>query len=153
MVPSAFVVLERLPLTRNGKVDRNALPPPARDTESLDHAFFGPRNAVEKVIADVWSEVLGISQIGRHDNFFDLGGHSLKAVQIVSRLRKVFQSEIPLHFLFEFPTIATLATEISGSEDKLTTHSIDVLLSEIESMSDDETQGLAAKDIGSKIGD
>jgi len=153
MVPSAFVVLERLPLTRNGKVDRNALPPPARDTERLDHAFFGPRNAVEKVIADVWSEVLGISQIGRHDNFFDLGGHSLKAVQIVSRLRKVFQSEIPLHFLFEFPTIATLATEISGSEDKLTTHSIDVLLSEIESMSDDETQGLAAKDIGSKIGD
>jgi acyl carrier protein len=146
MVPSAFVVLESFPLTANGKVDRNALPPPRRDTVSLDHVYVGARSAVEETIAGVWSEVLGISQIGIYDNFFDLGGHSLKATQVLARLRKLFQSEIPLRHLFEFPTIAELSAVIDAKTiANLTDDKLDGLLTEIDAMSEEEVQKLLAQ--------
>ena len=85
MVPSAFVILDFLPLTPNGKVDRNALPPFDRDTVSRDPIYVAPGNAREKAIADIWAEILGVKRIGVHDNFFDLGGHSLKATAGESR--------------------------------------------------------------------
>jgi surfactin family lipopeptide synthetase A len=110
MVPSAFVTLDRLPLTPNGKVDRRALPRP--DRQSNPAGFVPPASATEKVLANIWGEVLEIKQVGRHDNFFELGGHSLLATRIVSRIHNSFQVALPLHYVFEAPTVASLAERI-----------------------------------------
>jgi len=112
MVPSAFVTLDELPLTPNGKVDRRALPAPDIGAFGVERARVAPRNATEAGLAAVWAETLGLGQIGVHDNFFELGGHSLLATQLVSRVREVFQVELPLRSLFAAPTIAGLAEHI-----------------------------------------
>ena len=108
MIPSAFVPLEVLPLTPNGKLDRRALPAPDPLRSDQGHVYVAPRNHLEQQIADIWKDVLGLEQVGIHDNFFDLGGHSLLATQVVSRLRTTFNIELPLRSLFEAPTIKTL---------------------------------------------
>ena len=87
MIPRTFVHLDFLPLTTNGKIDRRALPAPQYDHEQASDTFVLPRNSLEESIAEVWREVLDLERIGVHDNFFDLGGHSLKATQVVSRLQ------------------------------------------------------------------
>ncbi len=112
MVPSAFVLLDSLPLMPNGKVDRRALP--ARDPArpQFEKAFVAPRTSTEEVLAEIWAQILGIERVGIYDNFFDLGGHSLLATQVVSRMRDAFQVEIPLRRLFEAPTVAGLAESI-----------------------------------------
>jgi amino acid adenylation domain-containing protein len=110
MVPSAFVLLDILPLTANGKVDRRALPLPAEPQVET----AAPRNASEEAVAAVWREVLGVEHPGIHDVFFDLGGHSLNATRVVSRLRAALGVDLPLSALFETPTIAGLATTIAG---------------------------------------
>jgi amino acid adenylation domain-containing protein len=112
MVPSAFVVLDTLPLTASGKVDRNALPSPEHIEPKLDNEHVTPRTATEVILAGIWSEVLHVKQAGVLDNFFELGGHSLLASQMVSRIGKVFEVEIPIRSLFETPTIAGLAESI-----------------------------------------
>jgi amino acid adenylation domain-containing protein len=146
MVPSAFVVLESFPLTPNGKVDRKALPSPDRNSADSAQVYVAPRNDVDEIIAGIWAEILGIRQIGVHDNFFDLGGHSLKATQVVSRLRRAFHSEIPLRHLFEFPTVAELAVAIRASEKQRVANpkDIDRLLTEIEAISEEKAQTLLA---------
>ena len=96
MIPSAFVMLERLPLTPNGKVDRRALPAPETGRPSLSNQYVVPRTAVERQLAQIWEEVLGLPEVGIHDNFFDLGGHSLLATQVVSRIRTTFDGRLPL---------------------------------------------------------
>ena len=96
MVPSGFVVLEALPLTPNGKIDRGALPAPHQDRPQLASLFVAPRNATEEALAEIWRGVLGVEQLGVHDHFFEVGGHSLLATQVVSRVRDVFQTELPL---------------------------------------------------------
>ncbi len=112
MVPSAIVSLEALPLTPNGKVDRQALPDPgqARLTESAD--FVPPRGPVEMALAEIWSELLGARQIGAHDNFFEHGGHSLMAIQLLARVRRTFDVEVPLDDFLGEPTIARLARAV-----------------------------------------
>jgi acyl carrier protein len=147
MVPSAFVVLESFPLTPNGKVDRKALPSPDRNSADSAQVYVAPRNDVDEIIAGIWAEILGIRQIGVHDNFFDLGGHSLKATQVVSRLRRAFHSEIPLRHLFEFPTVAELAVAIRASEKQRVANpkDIDRLLTEIEAISEEKAQTLLAE--------
>jgi amino acid adenylation domain-containing protein len=117
MVPSAFVRLEEFPLTPNGKVDRKALPSPNFTREVLENAFTPPRNEVEKVIANIWSQALKIEQVGIHDNFFDLGGNSLLAVRVFSEIEKVLNKKIPLNLIFQHPTIAALS-DFSTSESK-----------------------------------
>ncbi len=112
MVPNLFVGLETLPLTPNGKIDRNALPQPEATRRDLLASYVAPRTPVEQQIADIWSQVLKLDQVGLHDNFFELGGYSLLAIQIVSRLRPALQVEIPLPILFELPTIAALAERV-----------------------------------------
>lgn len=112
MIPSAFVTLDRLPLTPNGKLDRHALPTPAADRPDLENRYAAPRNDTERAMAQAWSEVLGVAQVGIHDSFFDLGGHSLLATQVISRLRDSLRVELPLRVLFEKPTIAALAEAI-----------------------------------------
>jgi amino acid adenylation domain-containing protein len=109
MVPSAFVFLETLPLTANGKVDRKALP--LVDTLSLDitENYVAPRTEIEQVLTETFAQVLGKEQVGIHDNFFELGGHSLLATQVTSRIRDKLQIEVPVRNLFTAPTAASLA--------------------------------------------
>jgi amino acid adenylation domain-containing protein len=109
MVPSAFVTLDRFPLTPNGKVDRKALPMPDLARPELEKAFVAPRTSIERVLADIWGEVLGLKQIGVHDNFFDLGGHSLLAIRLQARVEKHFGRRAPLAALFQAPTVSEFA--------------------------------------------
>ncbi|MBD2128005.1 non-ribosomal peptide synthetase [Microcoleus sp. ZQ-A2] len=113
MVPSVLVLLEALPLTPNGKVNRRALPAPDWSQRNSEQAYTAPHTPVEQVIADIWGEVLGVQQVGIDDNFFELGGHSLSATQLISRLRNVFQLELPLRHIFEYPTVASLGKAIA----------------------------------------
>jgi amino acid adenylation domain-containing protein len=112
MIPSALVVMEALPLTANGKVDRKALPAPDHLRPTLRNAFTTPRTQTEQIVANIFSDVLGVDRVGIEDNFFELGGHSLLGTQIVSRLRKAFEIEPAVRWLFESPTVAELAARI-----------------------------------------
>jgi len=114
MLPSVYVFLDSLPLTSNGKIDRRALPTPDQTRLDLEESFVAPRTQVEEGLAKIWGEVLKLDRVGIYDNFFDLGGHSLKATQVMSRLREVFQVEMPLRNLFEHPTVAGLAESLEA---------------------------------------
>jgi len=138
MVPSQYVLLETLPLTPSGKVDRRALPKLNLDRSALENAYEGPRSPVEDLLAGIWCDVLGLKKVGIHDNFFELGGHSLLATQVISRLRKAFHVEIPLRSLFEMPTIAGLAIRIAQSQAEGTDlEEMDRLLAELEGSASD----------------
>jgi amino acid adenylation domain-containing protein len=119
MLPSAFVTLDKFPLTPNGKIDRRALPAPETTRTNLEAVFVAPRNTIEEAIAQIWQQVLGVEQIGINDNFFELGGHSLLATQVISRLRKTLGVDLPLRGLFASPTVAELATNIPQTTAKL----------------------------------
>ncbi|HEX7241308.1 MAG TPA: condensation domain-containing protein, partial [Longimicrobiaceae bacterium] len=110
MVPAALVRLDALPLTPSGKVDRRALPAP--ESAAPDGEHVAPRTAVEEVLAGIWAEVLGVERVGVEENFFEIGGHSLRATQVASRARQAFGVEVPLRALFEAPTLAGLAERI-----------------------------------------
>ncbi|MFZ0750089.1 MAG: amino acid adenylation domain-containing protein, partial [Pyrinomonadaceae bacterium] len=112
MTPSRFVFLEALPLTPNGKVDRRALPAPEANRDDLIVTYFAPQTPTEEMLANIWSDVLAVEQVGVRDNFFDLGGHSLLATRVVSRIREAFTIEIPLRELFEQPTVWELALRV-----------------------------------------
>ena len=112
MVPSAFVLMEALPLSPNGKIDRRALPAPDVTRPELEAPFVAPRGHIEETLAKIWADVLKLKQVGIHDNFFELGGHSLIATQVVSRLRDTLQVELSLPRFFEAPTIVKLAKVI-----------------------------------------
>ena len=116
MIPSAFILLDQLPLTPGGKIDLRALPAPDSARRESAHAFVAPETPLEKRLAELWTTVLGVAQVGLQDNFFESGGHSLLATQLISRLREVFQVEIQLRQLFEHPTIAGLATAIESAQ-------------------------------------
>ncbi|MGE0127972.1 MAG: amino acid adenylation domain-containing protein [Blastocatellales bacterium] len=109
MVPSAFVHLDNLPLTRHGKVDRQALPAPESERPELRAAYVAPRTRIEGTIAAIWQEALRVEKVGVDDNFFDLGGHSLLMVQVHSRLREAFSKDISLIEMFRNPTVGSLA--------------------------------------------
>ncbi len=115
MVPAAFVVLDSLPRTESGKVDRRRLPEPGRSRESA-YGFVAPRTPVEQTLAEIWGELLRVDRVGVEDNFFDLGGHSLLATQVVSRVREAFSMELPLRSLFEAPTVGGLALAIAQAQ-------------------------------------
>ncbi|MGJ4889468.1 non-ribosomal peptide synthase/polyketide synthase [Bradyrhizobium sp. HKCCYLRH3099] len=116
MVPALFVALDALPVTPNGKLDRNALPEPDLAAAS-EAGYRAPRSATEQALAAIWAELLGHARIGIDDNFFELGGHSLLATRLVSRLRTQFGRELPLRRLFEQPTIARLAASLDDKTD------------------------------------
>ncbi|HEY9404145.1 MAG TPA: amino acid adenylation domain-containing protein [Pyrinomonadaceae bacterium] len=112
MIPAAFIVLEQMPLTANGKIDREALPQLAEGTPQTSTGYVAPRTTTEELVASFWSTLLRVERIGRHDNFFELGGHSLTATQVITRVRTTLNVEIPLRRLFEAPTVAELAQSI-----------------------------------------
>ncbi|NEO42625.1 MAG: amino acid adenylation domain-containing protein [Moorea sp. SIOASIH] len=116
MVPSGLMVLSQLPLTPNGKVDRKALPVPDM-ASSVSTEYVAPQTETQKVLAEIWAEVLGIEKVGIHDNFFDLGGHSLMATQVVSRVRQGLSVELSVSKLFENPTIKQLGADIDAIDD------------------------------------
>ncbi|HEV2863961.1 MAG TPA: amino acid adenylation domain-containing protein [Pyrinomonadaceae bacterium] len=131
MVPSAFVLLEKLPLTPSGKVDRRALPEPLGALLGTGREYVGPRNDTERAVALVWQEALGVGRVGVFDNFFELGGHSLVATRIVHSLQRLFDIKLPLQSLFHDPTVAGLSSSLE-----------DALLAELESLSGETTAEL-----------
>src|SRR5262249_15796671 len=106
MVPSAFVLIDQLPLTAHGKLDYRPLPRPERAGAGLEQEYVAPRNETEELLARVCGEVLGIEQVGVFDNFFELGGQSLLATQVIARIRSTLLIEFPISHIFEGPTIA-----------------------------------------------
>ena len=114
MVPAHIVTLPALPLTAHGKVDRKALPAPDPEIRPTSRPYVAPRTPTEGAVAAVWRDVLRRSQIGVDDNFFDMGGHSVQAAQIMTRLRLVFPLDLPLRLLFQSPTIEDLAAAIDA---------------------------------------
>ncbi|MCY9602684.1 non-ribosomal peptide synthase/polyketide synthase, partial [Paenibacillus thiaminolyticus] len=112
MIPSSFVQLGQLPVTRNGKVDRRALPKP--DGAKAGKAYEAPRTNMEAKLALLWQDVLGVERVGIHDNFFELGGHSLRAMTLASRIHQTLDVEVPLRLLFQAPTVAGLAAALEA---------------------------------------
>ncbi|MEU7763198.1 phosphopantetheine-binding protein, partial [Micromonospora aurantiaca (nom. illeg.)] len=129
MVPAVVIVLDELPRTVGGKVDRDRLPDPAGYRAAPGADTEPPRTPTEEAIADVWRQVLRVDRIGIHDNFFHLGGHSLLATRVAIRLRAVFGCEVAVRTLFEQPTVARLAVAV---EDRL--------MAEIAAMSDEDVE-------------
>ena len=115
MVPAAFVFLGSLPLNPSGKVDRRALPAPEARSETAE-ALVPPRNELEKEIASIWRDVLHLEEVGVHDNFFDVGGHSLSLLQVHGRLRQTWpERDLPIVALFQHPTVAALAAHLAAA--------------------------------------
>ncbi|HBL31159.1 MAG TPA: non-ribosomal peptide synthetase, partial [Acidobacteria bacterium] len=112
MVPSAFVLLEKMPLLPSGKVDRRSLPLPAAGGLPTGTAHVPPRDPVERIVAGIWEQVLGVERVGAFDDFFALGGHSLSATQVITRIRRRFDIELQLRHVFESPTVAGLVEAI-----------------------------------------
>jgi amino acid adenylation domain-containing protein len=115
MVPGVFVKLEQMPRTPNGKIDRQRLPAPRRSDAEAEAGQVAPRNAAEEIIAGIWKEVLQINEVGVKDNFFEMGGTSLVAAQVISRMRKAFNLDLALRAIFELPTVEALSERVEGS--------------------------------------
>ena len=115
MVPNYFLLLDSLPLTANGKLDRNALPPPETLAERMDKHFLFPRTSVEAILTSIWQDILKVEKVSIDGDFFDLGGHSLLATQVISRIRAVFHVDLPLRTIFESPTVMDLSSHIESA--------------------------------------
>jgi acyl carrier protein len=145
MIPFRFSHLESLPLS-NGKLNKKALPPPEGIRPQMSQAYAPPENELQQMLCAIWSEVLGIEKVGIRDNFFDLGGHSLAAARVVSRIVKQFQLEMPQQLLFQSPTIADTAAVIAVNQGKtLDEQSLTRLLEDLEALSDEEAQRLVGE--------
>jgi acyl carrier protein len=127
MMPNHFMHLASLPLNRSGKLDRQALPGAAAILAARERPFRAPGSPMEERLAEIWAETLNLERVGIDDHFTEIGGTSLHAVRVVSRIMREFQLELPLHLIFEFPTLAKLAEKIE-----------EMILDALENM-DDET--------------
>ena len=147
MIPSAFEMVEALPLTPTGKVNRRALPAPGRIRPDLDSRFVAPRTPAEEVLTGIWAHILGLEQVGIHDNFFELGGLSILATQRIARVREALQVELPLRLVFEAPTVSELAMAIIQSRlRQLESGEMRRLLAEVEGLSEAEAQQRLARE-------
>ncbi|MEO1373245.1 MAG: amino acid adenylation domain-containing protein [Cyanobacteria bacterium J06635_10] len=117
MVPSVFVMQSVLPLTSNGKVDRKALPAPDLSTSDLEEGFVAPSTPTEEILAKLWMEVIGRKQVGIYDNFFEIGGNSLLIIEVESKVREIFNTNISVNDLFKYPTISNLAKYLSQEKN------------------------------------
>lgn len=143
MVPSAFLPVEAFPLTPSGKVDRRALPEPGSTRPELATPYLAPQSWTQEELCKVWAEVIGINTVGIHDNFFDLGGHSLAATRLISRVIQTFHLELPLKALFDSPTVAEMAEIIVQNQSKKASdEELARMLNEVETLSEEEAQKL-----------
>ncbi|MEG3162874.1 phosphopantetheine-binding protein, partial [Sphingomonas sp. LB2R24] len=155
MVPSAFEILDALPLTANGKLDREALPVPSDDSNNSD--YIAPRNPTESALAAIWENVLGRERVGIDDNFFDLGGHSLLATRVIALVRDRLNVEVSLRLIFDAPTIEDFARflnarPIVGNAETLSMATRGSLRAEIDALSDEEVATLLAQFLPLPIG-
>ena len=143
LIPSALVQLDVMPLTPNGKIYRKGLPVIEQITRDSGRTPEPPRNRVEEVLAWMWAEALGVDEVGIHDDFFDIGGHSILASQLVSRIRETLHIELSLRAFFDAPTIAKLAGAICGNEEQaVKIERIAELLIDVAGYSDDEAEAM-----------
>ncbi len=141
MIPSVFVMLEAMPLTPSGKIDRQALPDPKNFRPDLGNPYVQPRTLVERDLANIWADVLALAQVGVDDNFFDLGGHSLAASRVIARVIQTYQLDIPIKALFDAPTVAEMACLITQNQANPASEAeLEQMLREVEAMTDDEVQ-------------
>jgi amino acid adenylation domain-containing protein len=146
MVPSSFVLLESFPLVTTGKIDRKALAAMDSPKPEHEHKFVAPRTALERVLAGIFSSVLGIDQVGLLGNFFEMGGHSLMATQVASRVRESLGIDLPLRRIFEKPAVGALATAILGdARDRLRIERVAELLLQFSQVSDEQAEELLAQ--------
>ncbi|HSS52386.1 MAG TPA: amino acid adenylation domain-containing protein, partial [Thermoanaerobaculia bacterium] len=146
MIPAAFVLLERLPLTPNHKLDRRALPDPEPGRRT-GREIVPPRDGVEQAIAAIWQRLLNLEAVGIHDNFFELGGHSLLGTRVIAALCDEFGVEIPLRALFEKPTVEALALAVAQARvEQAADSEVGALLDNLEDLSDEEVEALLATD-------
>jgi len=118
MVPSIFVELKKIPLTPNGKTDRNALPLPEKKKSARGQVVFvKPENELQEAIVSTWQAVLGLEKIGLDDNFFDIGGHSLLVIEVLSKLRKLIDKPVKMIDMFRFPTIRQFSNHLAEGEE------------------------------------
>jgi amino acid adenylation domain-containing protein len=143
MIPQAFVLLNALPLTPSGKIDRGSLPEPA-SAQGVPVRYQPPRTPSEQTIARIWALVLKLDRVGIHDNFFELGGHSLLATQAMSRIRQAFRVDLPLRTIFETPTVASLAAAITQRTTHQKGETAERLLQDLDQISDEEAERLLA---------
>jgi len=141
MVPSAFVVLDKLPVLPSGNVDRRALPPPGSERPQIDTPLVEPRTPIEEVLSAIWADVLSLDEVGVNDDFLELGGDSLKATRIISRVISTFQVEVQLEELFDSPTISDMALVVAqyqavGADED----DIAALLTDLETMTDEQAR-------------
>jgi amino acid adenylation domain-containing protein len=146
MVPSAWVYLEHLPLTASGKLDRASLPEPERGRPDLASLFVAPRTAIEEMLTEIFADILSLERAGIDDNFFELGGHSLLATRVVTRIRKVFNADLPLRRFFERPTVREIAEFLTANESRPgQMEEAIAVLRKIESLSADDLEELLRK--------
>jgi acyl carrier protein len=145
MVPSAIIVLDSLPRTPSGKIDVQSLPDPA-DVVAPAGEFVAPRSPMEEAVAEIWTRVLGVPEVGVKDDFFDIGGHSLLATQVVAHIRTDFAIDLPLHILFTHPTVETLTAEIVQAMGDSEGDATATLLAELEGLSEEDAERLLAAD-------
>ncbi|MDP2604350.1 MAG: AMP-binding protein, partial [Deltaproteobacteria bacterium] len=155
MIPTTFIAMDKLPLTGMGKVDRRSLPFPDIERFKLKTPLVEPRTSQEVILAKLWAEVLSLDKVGIHDNFFDLGGHSLAASRVISRVIQTFQLELPVKALFDAPTVAEMAAIITQNQAKQGSDAeLAQMLREVEAMTEDEARKqLAGERARSSSGD
>ncbi|HKU72441.1 MAG TPA: amino acid adenylation domain-containing protein [Pyrinomonadaceae bacterium] len=141
MVPSVFLVIDKMPMTASGKIYRRGLPEVEASRAELGKEYEEPRNETEELLVSIWREVLNVERVGIHDNFFALGGHSLLATRMVSLVRESFQVEVPLRSVFETPTIAGLSvTLIQNRAALIENQELEELIAKLEQLSEEEAQ-------------
>jgi amino acid adenylation domain-containing protein len=146
MIPSRFVMLDTIPLTPTEKIDRKALPEPGNARPEMDTPFIAPRTSLERDIAKIWGDVLSLDQVGVHDNFLDLGGHSLAAMRVISQVIQTFRVDLSPKALFDSPTVAEMAVVIEANLTTLASQDeLDRMLTEVEAMSNEEAQRVLAE--------
>ncbi|MFN7503683.1 MAG: phosphopantetheine-binding protein, partial [Dolichospermum sp.] len=130
----------------NGKVNRKVLPIPTHERPELNQIYIAPQTPIQEILAEIWAEVLGVKQVGIDDNFFQLGGHSLKAIQLIGKIRQTLELDITIRHLFTSPTVKELATvlgELAGGEDII--NEIAKTIQEIAQLSPEQVQAMLAQ--------
>jgi non-ribosomal peptide synthetase component F/acyl carrier protein len=149
MIPSVFVVLDALPLTAHGKVDRAALPIPDQKRSASECTYVAPRTPVEEKLVEMWCELLGVEGIGIHDSFYELGGHSLLLTRLATRINQTFNVELPLRALFNAPTIVELTTAIAARQvEQEDLADAAQLIEELRHLSPEEVAAMLEAEVG-----